>query len=289
MKDNVEKRFFFLSGLPRSGSTLLGAILNQNPRVFVTPTSPLMDILYITEKGWAQIPQSKTWHDPRLLSNVYHGIVHSIFRHIEAPIIIDKHRAWPRNINGIRQVFLESPKIICTVRDISEILASFLILVRKARQEGKSNFCDERLKSRNLSLTDENFCRSMAEHLFNDTYLSVKIGYDQAPACIHFVEYRDLLTEPALCLQRIYRFLNLPDFSHRFDRIENPIEEHDEFWGLDGLHRIRGVLKKTSPPASEVLGPSLHALFHEKGFEFWRKAMQSKYDAPLTLHQSCSL
>ena len=39
------RRFHFISGLPRSGSTLLAAILNQNPRFHAGMTSPLADIM----------------------------------------------------------------------------------------------------------------------------------------------------------------------------------------------------------------------------------------------------
>ena len=33
-------KIHFLSGLPRSGSTLLGALLRQNPRIHASMTSP---------------------------------------------------------------------------------------------------------------------------------------------------------------------------------------------------------------------------------------------------------
>jgi len=35
------KTFHFISGLPRSGSTLLSAILRQNPRFYAGMTSPV--------------------------------------------------------------------------------------------------------------------------------------------------------------------------------------------------------------------------------------------------------
>jgi len=38
-------KLHMLAGLPRSGTTLLGAILNQNPKVYVTTTSPFVEIL----------------------------------------------------------------------------------------------------------------------------------------------------------------------------------------------------------------------------------------------------
>src|SRR5277367_3647480 len=38
-------KFHFISGLPRAGTTLLAAILNQNPRFRAGMTSPLADIM----------------------------------------------------------------------------------------------------------------------------------------------------------------------------------------------------------------------------------------------------
>ena len=40
-----EKTYFFLSGLPRSGISLLGAILNQNPDIYVGATSPVLNLM----------------------------------------------------------------------------------------------------------------------------------------------------------------------------------------------------------------------------------------------------
>ncbi|MBU6418016.1 MAG: sulfotransferase, partial [Xanthomonadaceae bacterium] len=39
------RTFHFISGLPRSGSTLLAAILRQNPRFHAGMTSPVADIM----------------------------------------------------------------------------------------------------------------------------------------------------------------------------------------------------------------------------------------------------
>ena len=37
----MEKQFYFISGLPRSGTTLLSAILNQNPKFQASISGPL--------------------------------------------------------------------------------------------------------------------------------------------------------------------------------------------------------------------------------------------------------
>jgi len=46
MSKNQPKTVHFVSGLPRSCSTLLCNLLAQNPRVHATPTSPLHEIGY---------------------------------------------------------------------------------------------------------------------------------------------------------------------------------------------------------------------------------------------------
>ena len=46
------KNIYFLAGLPRSGSTVLAAILNQHPSVHATSTSGLLDILVGTLTAW---------------------------------------------------------------------------------------------------------------------------------------------------------------------------------------------------------------------------------------------
>ena len=39
------KEFFFISGLPRSGSTLLSAILRQNPEFYADISSPVLGLV----------------------------------------------------------------------------------------------------------------------------------------------------------------------------------------------------------------------------------------------------
>ena len=41
-------KFHFDCGLPRSGSTLLTAILNQNPQIHAGTLSPVFEVMYYT-------------------------------------------------------------------------------------------------------------------------------------------------------------------------------------------------------------------------------------------------
>ena len=47
---NMNHEFFFYSGLPRSGGTMLASVMNQHPDLYVSPLSPTVELLYYTEK-----------------------------------------------------------------------------------------------------------------------------------------------------------------------------------------------------------------------------------------------
>ena len=43
-------KFYFDCGLPRSGSTLLTALLNQNPKIHAGTLSPVFELMYYTDE-----------------------------------------------------------------------------------------------------------------------------------------------------------------------------------------------------------------------------------------------
>ena len=43
-------KFYFDCGLPRSGSTLLTALLNQNPQIYAGTLSPVFELMYYTDE-----------------------------------------------------------------------------------------------------------------------------------------------------------------------------------------------------------------------------------------------
>ena len=46
------KKFYFMAGLPRAGSTLLSTLLNQNPRLYSGPSSPVLGAMYATHDNF---------------------------------------------------------------------------------------------------------------------------------------------------------------------------------------------------------------------------------------------
>lgn len=252
-----------MSGIPRSGSTVLAAILSQNPRVFVTPTSPLLDLLNHVEAAWPKIVQTGSWKDPQQKLNVSRGIIGSIYTHIPRSVIVDKHRAWIKNISGLKQVMGESPKILCTVRDLSEVTASYMRLILAAREKGQDNFVDSALRERGLRPSIENSVQIVLENTIEhlENIRNALNGDDRAS--IHVVHYNALLARPESVIEGIYDFLGLPPYFHEYDRIETLVDEDDRHWGLENLHRVQPKLKRYSDTAENLLGPEICARIRE--------------------------
>ena len=59
----MNQKIFFLSGLPRSGSTLIANVLAQNPAIYTTPTSACHDGMLTIRNNW--YPQPRKLVDPQ--------------------------------------------------------------------------------------------------------------------------------------------------------------------------------------------------------------------------------
>ena len=73
----MKKQYYFLSGLPRAGNTLLGSLINQNPNVSLTAHSVVADILWQLElikrdQTFLNFPDSKSFEN--VTKNVFKNI-----------------------------------------------------------------------------------------------------------------------------------------------------------------------------------------------------------------------
>jgi sulfotransferase len=252
------KHYYFLSGIARSGSTLLGSILNQNPEIYVSPTSPLLDLYCTTEESLQKLNMQYTF-DLSKISPAIHSSLHtSFYSNVKQKYVIDKHRGWPRNINTIKQIITPNPKVICTHRPIVENIVSFLKLANK----DPNNFIDKDLVSKGIPLTTRNRAMATWENFSADPFYSFKQGLDYNRKHMHIVKYDDLVSNPKQELEKVYNFLEIDFYKgHYFSNISNTCAENDSNWGMKNLHTIHPELKKTSDDPFEVLGEELVEFF----------------------------
>ena len=249
----MKKILHFLSGIPRSGSTVLAAILNQNPMTHVSTTSGLVHAL----DGLAN-----TWHntgllnenDPSraLLAQSMRGMIDAFYESSDKPVIIDKGRGWPIPIimSAMTQVLNRKPKIIATVRSVPDCMASF---VRVAKPDDLDEFMAT---------------GQLADHL-KAAYISLQEGYMFDKSCFLIVEYEDLLADPKKTLERIHEFLELPPYDYDFSNIDGEsVKEDDEnLHGYSGMHDIKPKLERQHNDSPKDLLKHHYSAFCQP--EFW--------------------
>lgn len=261
----MKKTFHFLSGLPRTGSTVISSILNQNPKVFVTPTSPLLGLLLHNQESFHKLEEVIANPIPEQLTNISRAMIDSAWEHRSEDIIIDKHRGWGKNMNASTIIFGEEIKIVATVRDLPSIMASWLTLIHKYPH----NF-DKNLIKKGYEPTDENRMGEMWFNMTRDCMESVVMAKKTASNRLLLVDYDDFVNDPKNEISRIENFLELPKYQYDFENIKEEKSDDMLAWGFPDLHKIRSKVGKTSKSAREILGDELYNRFVEieKQYEY---------------------
>lgn len=239
----TDKKIYFLSGLPRTGSTLLGSILSQNPEVHVTPTSPMYPLLVATNEQLNLLNLQHTFDQVATGDRVYKAMVEAFYSGIEEPVIFDKHRGWPKHVEAIKSYFNPDARIVATIRPIAEIITSYLVLADK----DENNFIDKHLRDLSQQITNENRANLLWSSYMKASYENLKHGMDTHRKNILLVEYRDIVFRPEETLKKVYKFCDIEPYVHDLKSIENKCAEaKDEAWGMKNLHTIRPALDMQS-------------------------------------------
>lgn len=262
------KRFAFLAGLPRTGSTLLGTLLSQHPELHSTRTSAVRDIMryplgyFLGESPYFNLkdPDSQAW-------GIAKGVLFGAYENVDKTVIIEKDRGWAGEVAVLRKILGTDPQIIAPVRSIPEIIASFILISRKIGAKSK---IEDELAIANRESNPWTLSRVIWEKYIYANYKVFKAAYESHPECFLLVEYDDLVTSPDRTMKLVYTYLDVPHWAPSKSNLENPNPEADEVYGMPGLHYIRPELKRVSPPAEEVLGSECFHFWQSKNLEFWR-------------------
>src|SRR5690242_7143761 len=124
-------RIHFISGFPRAGTTLLGAILKQNPRFHAGMTSPLGDMVSaLVAEMSGKNDFSVFIEEPQRLA-VLRGLFwnyYSVYPNLE--VAIDTGRIWCSKMPMLASLF-PNAKVIACVREMPWVLDSVERMVRK--------------------------------------------------------------------------------------------------------------------------------------------------------------
>src|ERR1700756_4041713 len=252
----------FISGLPRSGSTLLAALLRQNPRFEAGMSGPLAGLFGALLGQMRARNEYSGFLDAAKPQRILRGLFDNYYAKCPAEVIFDTNRAWCGWMPAIARLFPDA-KVIACVRELPWVVDSIERLIQHNVFSPSSIF--------NYSAGGTVYTRAKQvvgpDGMVGAPYDALKQAcYGAQRDRLLLVQYETLTTDPAKRMPAIYPFLGEPVFSHDFSHVDYDVTEFDERAGTPGLHTVRGTVK--AEPRETLLPPDLFNRFIRDAF--WR-------------------
>jgi sulfotransferase len=266
----MSPNFHFISGLPRSGSTLLAAILRQNPRFHAGMSSPvgglMLGMLNQFSAGSELAPLVNHAQRRRLLQGVFNSYYHD---QSDKSVVFDTNRLWCARLPAVLDMFPQA-KVIACVRNVAWIMDSIERLYRADPYENTRLFNSDSERSTVSSRVET---LALGDRLVGFAWSALKEAYygEQADSLL-LVDYEHLSRTPEKVLPLIYKFIGEEPYPHDYERVEYDHPEFDANLGLRGLHRIR---PKVAPNLrTTILPPDLFERYEK--LSFWNDPRGSR-------------
>jgi sulfotransferase len=228
------KKIHFLTALPRSGTTLLGSLINgNNKKLAVSPHSLLLDILYRTNE-LKKTDIFLNFPDHISLDNFLSKSLSLYYEKVEHDIILDKG-TWgtPYNLELIQKLIQERKFVVLTRKPI-ECLASFMRLL-PGDIENMSDFF----------MSDDG---PIGKNIW-----SIRNLIKQKEKYIH-IEYEDLVKTPQKTINKICDFLKVEKFKIKLNAFSFNCQSYDDSVLSAPIHEVRlDKIKKLNYEVEDIL------------------------------------
>ena len=252
LEPKKNKQLFFLVAQPRSGNTLFTSIMNQNPDIACTPNSITLEIM----KDLFLLKQTdvfQNYPDHKSLDNVLDVVYDIYYKDWPQPIIIDRGPVMTIGNFALMQKHFKRPfKCIVLLRDLMDVLASYM----KWYTENPDAFPNRY----NLKNDEEKLGRIMnKDGAVAKDLEAIKNSYNYPSLC-HYVKYNDLVAQPEKEIRKVYQFMGLPYFNHKFEDLQqvevNGMKYDDTIVGKN-MHNIRSIVRKVHNPYIDKIPESI--------------------------------
>jgi len=260
----------FNSSFPRAGSTLLQNVMAQNPSMYCSQTSGLIELLYAARQNFTSLDEFKL-KEPHYFDKAWNGFCRSGMEGFyggltDRQVVVDKSRGWIYYYDWLKQ-FYPNPKVLVCVRDLRAVLSSM-----------------EKLHRRNAHLSDLNDNPAQMNFVTVDRRVArwmesppVGLACERLKDAIQkgnhkkffFVVYEKLMANPKAVMESVYNYLELPNYAHDFDNVQQVVTENDGVHGVYGDHNIRPKFEAVAPDWDVVLGPKLSSTIVERNGWFY--------------------
>lgn len=247
------KKFIYNSSLPRSGSTLLQNIFNQNPDMYATPTSGIIEFLEAIRIQYV-LPEFKAQDvnvvEKAVLSFCREGMIGYANSISDKLYFVDKSFYWAMNFDYLKMIHGVDPKVVMMIRDPRDVFASFEYNYRKNPLVINPNVDWSELKNTTLEKRIIDWTKTKPLGIVFDA-LKDTINFRNAHKIL-FIKYEEFCEDPDREMFKIYNYLEIPYYKHDFNNVKQTTKENDVFYFAS--HDIRNTVAKKESQAEQIIG-----------------------------------
>lgn len=237
-------RLHAITGLPRSGSTLLAQILNQNPIFYASPTSIMPQIVSMLSMTFSGSPEIKSAlaKGKEVTEAKIDRCVKSV---IEAwydgkEVVFDKGRGWCHNALILKRLYPEA-KMFVTVRDLRNVFATI------EKEYGKNPVLDMAANPLEKTVYERANQMFSPQGIIGLPINGVEDLLRRKPDNAVIIQFETFVKSPKLIMEKIYAEIKEPYFEHDFDNVSEVSEDSGLY---DAVHLNKfphTVHKKVEP------------------------------------------
>ena len=272
----MQNAIHFISGLPRAGSTLLSAILRQNPAFHAAMTSPAGSLYMALESAMSRRNEAAVFLDAgqrrALLRGVFSGYYHAAD---PARVLFDTNRLWCARLAALAELFPDA-RVICCVREVPWIVDSIERQVQRNPFELSGLFGYEPGGTVYTRVARVAGSDGMVGYAL-DALREACFGAHSERLIL--LDYEALTRAPGVVMARLYELLGEPAFAHDFEDVRYEADAFDAALGTPDLHDVRNRVEWRPRPT--VLPPDLFERFGNDSF--WRRPQPRLAHMPVIL------
>lgn len=219
-------KFHAITGLPRSGSTLLCNVLAQNPKFYASSTSVIAPSVAGLTNLWSNSPEVKSdlAHDKdrteKRLQRTLKAMIDCWYVDEKSKTVFDKSRGWAMHSLVLQQIYPQA-KIIAMVRDLRSVFASI------EKQHRKNPILDHTTGQPIAGRADQMFS---PDGMIGGPVMGVLDLIARQPPGMVVIQYETFVQNPQMIMEKLYAELGEKPCEHDFEAVKNTATDLDALY-----------------------------------------------------------
>ena len=260
----MNKKYNFISSLPRSGTSLLTCILNQNPKM----TMGLYDPLYHSVTGIMEAYdtlQFRNYYSNQEKTIILRSFFDSFYRDSNE-ICFNNSKEWAASTALLKDLFPNFKMIVC-VRNFEDIMNSFEYYYSNSPYVSYSQYKNIGRTKTVYERCDLLMGKNEPGYLSQAMKCIKQAMYSNHNDNICYIKYDSLVSNTKSVLSKLYDFFEEPYFEHNLEYIEgNIFDKYDAAIASPGLHKVKSKIETTKK--KNLLPPELYNTYSK--MSFWK-------------------